>query len=516
MDLFRRIIGKRYNRLENERPEDIPPFSTIKAPQQIAVYFEFVFHPNKDVAIDCATNIHRALDHQQHFEHNRFYNAFRNLPIEVQDFSHFEQLDQDLREAQLCIASMNGSGFIREKAVCLMEQSVSGLTFPFLLARTADWVVSVRKPATQIIRKSLGQQNKKLIIKDHRQIEWLLTVDRIDLSLLYADLLEHVFSNENTTHILNELSSYSDANRFFIIKTLIARGNKTTELFARVLKDKNSTIRFLGIRAFIDSIQPEMHRTLLKDKNAQIRLYMINQISEPEIDLFLPEIQGLIHDDSKSIRTLSRGLLIKKGITAFDVLYNEQLQRQAHPGSIIGLAEIGSVNAVNQIIPFLKANQPKRRASALYALSLLDFDQAKKEAFHHLNDPSNSVKRTASKIILRKRLSSDLAILRHTFQLGNIETKSFCLALFSHYGGWSTAGDFLKGILLDDQEIRRRSSAFLAQWFLYSTRLGVQLSDADRAYVRAVYDDPRFKTIELARNIRKIMSEIPFVFGFDA
>ncbi|MEM9676021.1 MAG: hypothetical protein AAF992_25750, partial [Bacteroidota bacterium] len=252
---------------------------------------------------------------------------------------------------------------------------------------------------------------------------------------------------------------------------------------------------------------------LLSDKSQKVRHYAILMIPESQLYQFRNELDSLLFDDSASIRSISRSLLSKIGDLNYSNRYRQQIDVNPKPGSIIGLSEVGDKTDLNILIVCLKSDLPKIRAAGLYAISNLDYNRAKEHAFILLNDLSNTVKKACVNIIPREKSSNDLVTLRSIYDQGTNEAKRFTLKIISSYGGWSIAGDFLKGVEEADEKIQQIAFALLSKWYNYTIRLGTEQKENDRNYVLGVYENLNFDELELPKNIRKIIENIPFIFG---
>ncbi len=274
-------------------------------------------------------------------------------------------------------------------------------------------------------------------------------------------------------------------------------------------------IRLLAIKniEFIDN--PDLTKRLLKDRSQKIRQYAINKIPQTQINVFKEELRQLLFDSSSGIRAAARLNLDKVEENDFLEIYKKHAITKPGVGCIIGLAEVGTKNDIEIIERFLESKSVKIRAACLFSISLLDYTQAKKLAFDLLNDDSNTVKKTCCTIIEKKISKSDIEKLRSIYDLGRNDTKRFALKTISKYGGWSIAGDFLKGVLQSDNKVRETSCALLSGWHKYSIRLGTTQRPEDKQYVMNIYNTGDFNKIKLPPDIDRIVKEIPFVFSAD-
>jgi len=490
-----------------------PDFDSIRDFGQIQSIFEWVFNTDTEVATSCAQTIHRLLTKQTTFKNKTLYNSLRHIYLREEDLEKFDKFEVTLKLSLLNIASMNSSGYIREKALDGLLANSNQFTFPYIIFRLSDWVPRIKSKAEKAIKDIIRKEEPEFLIKNHGLIDWLLKIERSDLSYIHNDIIQFIFSDSNIERIVKSIDKYSDGDRFFIFRNLIQKGKLQSSVYETILSDKNHLIRLLAIRniEFIDN--PELTKRLLNDRSQKIRFYAINKISRSQIDKFKSEVYQLLFDMSSGIRAEARLILTKIEKYNFPQIYKEELIKKPDVGCIIGLAEVGNKNDIEIIKEFLKSKSVKLRAASLFAISLLDYDFAKKLAIELLNDSSNIVKKTCCTIIQKEISAGDIEELRIIYDSGQNETKRFILKIIGKYGGWSIAGDFLQGIMEPDSKVRETSFALLHRWYRYSTRLGITQQTDDKQYVMNIYNMGHFDEIKLPTDIDRIIKEIPFIFS---
>jgi hypothetical protein len=108
--------------------------------------------------------------------------------------------------------------------------------------------------------------------------------------------------------------------------------------------------------------------------------------------------------------------------------------------------------------------------------------------------------------------SADLLRLRSIYDQGTSETKRYVLKILGNYSGWDLAGDFLKGVMEDDEKIRHTAFALLRGWYNYSINLSREMNDTEINYVMKIYREMDIESLELPDETKKILNEIPFIF----
>jgi hypothetical protein len=490
-----------------------PDFDSIHDFGQIPSIFEWVFNPDIEVATKCARTIQRLLTKQTTFKNKTLYNSLRHIYLKTEDLRKFDKFEEPLKLSLLNIASMNSSGYVREEALNQLLVNSNQFTFPFILFRLGDWVPVIKSKAEKTIKDVIQREEPEFLIRNHGLIDWLLKIERSDLRHIHNDITQFIFSDNNIERIIKSIGKYSDGDRFFILKNLIQKDKLKTSVLEEILSDKNHLIRLLAIRNIEFVNNPELTRRLLKDRSQKIRQFAVNKIPQIKIGEFRTEIYNLLFDASSGIRAAARLILMKIEKIDFFQIYRHQLSSKPNVGCIIGLAEVGNKSDIEIIATFLKSRSVKLRAASLFAISVLDYGHAKNLALELLNDLSNTVKKTCCTIIQKEISAADIERLRIIYDSGQSETKRFTLKIIGKYGGWSIAGDFLKGIMEPDDKLRETSFALLNSWHKYSVALGTAQRPEDKEYVMNSYNIPLLNKVKLPPDIDRIVKEIPFIFG---
>lgn len=510
MRIFNKMFGQ--SKTGSSSDADEPDFASMTQISQIASCFEWIFQPDTQIAKESAETICKLLNSQSSFKNKSLYNSLKYIHLKPKDLIQFCKYETHIQNSLFCIASMNSNGYVREEALTFLIKSPTQKTFPFILFRLADWVPTIRRTAEFGIRQLIQQKEPFFLIRHHKIIDWLLKVERADLQGIHQEITEFIFGDSNIEHLLDNNKNYEDGDRFFIFKNLIARNKLDREIFEKILTDKNYLIRLLAVRNMNLIDQPDILKRLLRDRNQKIRNYAIHKIPEFQLEQFQTELNHLLFDNSASIRAISRRLLSIFSSLEYKSIYRNEVRKNPKPGSIIGLSEIGSNEDLKVLMDFISADLANQRAAGLIAISNLNYEKAKEHAFKMLNDSSHWVKKSCFKILSKEQSKDDLTKLRSIYNQGSSATKRFTLKIINQYGGWDIAGDFLKGIYEKDPKIKAKSFAYLNGWYHYSRRLGTEQKETDRDYVMKIYNNMNFEALDIPRDIKKIVDEIPFIF----
>ncbi|GAA0894080.1 hypothetical protein GCM10009122_37600 [Fulvivirga kasyanovii] len=499
------------NPFKSNKPS--PDFNITK-PSQVAGIFNWVLNENEEVARRAAATVHRVLKAETSFKRKGLYNSFKYINLQPDDLQLFERFESHIALSLYAIASMNGNGYVREAAVQKLSSIPESSTFPFILFRLGDWVPAVRAQAENSVRKLIEEAKPSFFIEHHKIIDWLIHVERVDLGAIHEEISQFLFSAKNINELLQTIDEYPEGSRYYLFKNLVNRQLLTPSIVELILNDSSYLIRLLAVKNSDIMDNPALVKKLLSDKNQKIRIYAINSIQIGQEQLYKKALYHSIFDSSFLVRSKARDLISRMEEVNFYKLYQDRINQQPSIGAIIGLAETGSKADIPKLEMFMLSETSKYRSASLFALSILDFDTAKSKAFELLEDSSNMVKKMCANIITSSRSARDLPRLRPIFDSGDHDTKRYVLKIISQYGGWSVAGDFLKGIQEPNEMLKYMAYACLKSWYVYSMRLATTMNESDKQYVLDVYNQIDVESLELPHDIYGIVGRVPFIFDF--
>jgi len=507
MSIFKNIFGKK-KESEQTNPSKprfyAPDFDKYDEFGQIVTIFDYVLNPDFSIANKAAQTVHRLFNSVQVFKNKQLYETFRYLRINKSDIKKFNQFDKELEITLLCIASMNGNGYSREEALKRLIELQTQRTIPFILFRLADWVAPIRKKAEKAITRFLVEENTIYFIQNHKLINWLLHVERTDLSELYKQIVNSVISKRLISEQLKELS---EGDRFFYYKSFAKTGLIDSELLNQMLTDKYYLIRILLIKHLdkVDDLKTVLAK-LLSDKSQKVRQGAVNLIANQNLNEYETIIKTLVFDSSTSVRVEARRLLSKIRDCDFKRLYQESLSdQQLIVGSILGLSEVSDKNEIPFLQNYLESDRAKIRTASLIGIYNLDSNIGIEKAYQILETENPvSTRRAAENILVKQGI--DFKRLRKLYDLTDTIGKKIILRLFNRFSGWSVAGDFLKALTDSDKKVQLMGWVFLESWNNYTIRLATRQSQEDKDYVLSWYKRTNKMGI-------KVPGNIPFIFG---
>lgn len=506
MNILRNIFKKRSESgfvNQSQQKRYVPNFDNMTEFGDINSAFEYVFNADMNIAQKAAETVHRLFNNIKTLRNKELYENFKYLKIDKSDIDNFERFPKEIKVSLLCVATLNGNGYSREKALDKLTGIKSEKIFPFVLFRLADWVQPIREKAKNIIEEYLTEDNTVFLIQNHKLINWLLSLYRKDLSSLYNKIITSI---TNKRIKKKELLRLNDGERFFYYKLLANNEKFDRELTNQLLNDRYYLVRLLLIENLKQTEEPkEILFSLLSDKSQKIRQRAINFVSQLNFKDYQSVLELLIYDTSTYVRFESRKLLSQIGIWNFNEIYKESITRSENlVGSILGLSEVGNRNDIPVILEFLNSDNVKVKTASLLGVFNLDKDIATEKSYEILSGihPANTKK--AAEFILTKQ-GVDISRLRKIYDSADLTSKKIILKLINIFSDWSSAGDFIKAMTEDNDNLKHVATVFLESWKRYTMKLYKKQTQEEKDYVLMWYEIAKTKGIN-------ITDEIPFIF----
>jgi hypothetical protein len=507
MGIFDKIFKKGRNngqKSQHKPGHHIPDFDKYDDFGQIVQLFDYVLYSDLVVANKAAETIHRLFGTICLFKSNQPYRIFRFLEIDQAAIQRFNRFDFETKVTLLCIASMNGNGYSREAALEKLDKIGTQRVIPFILFRLADWVIPVRNKAEAIVKSLIAEENILYFIQNHTLINWLIQVERTDLSGLFNGIANLITSKPLKP---DDYEKLSDSERFFYCMSFAREGKLNNALVYQMLNDKYYLIRIIVVKN-LDKVPDisDVLTKLLSDKSQKVRQGAINHIYNQNLEADEELLKGLIFEKSSTVRYVSRKLLDKIGKHDFKTLYQAKIKENSQLiGSILGLAETGGKSDIEIIRPFLASEKAKVKSAALSAIYKLDNELATEIAYQIIasNNPG-STKNFAGQILSKQGIDYDM--LRKIYDTTDIAGKKVILRLFAKFGGWTVAGDFFKALTENDETLTPLAKKFIEQWNFYTIGLATKQKTADKEYVLMWYNKAKGMGLHVPDNI-------PFIFG---
>lgn len=428
-----------------------------------------------------------------------YYDTLKHCSISKSDIDFYEaNFPMDQYVELLVISSLNGSGYVREKAVKKLSQVDSPRAIQFLIYRLADWVLPVRQAALNGIDNFKTKNYIDSLIENLPIFEWLHKVERTDLSGVYKDIVEFIAS-KNRAYVIDNFKKYPDKLRILLARHISSSLRDNSQELKLLLTDKHFLIRNLVISHFDKLGQTEIEQ-LLNDKSANVRLQTLYSLKDQ--NGFETTAEKFLADNSATIRHFARFTLKQSNID-FAIFYIDNLQENKQViGSLSGLAETEGKHYSETVKSYLKDKKIRVKKTAFLALCKLDEESAYDFAFANLDSqylgPRNEIIEFLSHIPRQEVLTK----ARSIYETGNYDLKKSMLKFFNKVGGWTAIPDLMIGTIDENENIRQLAFGYLQIWRARAVRLfsTPKQGEIDRAkqifnFVNETHEDKQyFKT----------------------
>lgn len=390
-----------------------------------------------------------------------FYDTLKHCDISKSDIDFYSQnFPPQVCLTLYSIATLNSSGYVREKAVKKLADTNNEKAIPFIVYRLADWVQAVRETALKSIENFKKTEFINALVDNLTIFEWLQKVERTDLSLVHSDIMNFVVV-KNIQFVIDNFKSFSDRTRIVIAKQISNSTSIGLDELTILLNDKHFLIRNFALSHFSKLTQTEIDN-LLADKSARVRLQTLYNLKSRED--FSKIVFPFLSDKAASIRDFARYSL-KNTVSDFPIIYNDNLKNKLNIiGSLSGLAETNGKNFVESIVPYLSDKKIKVRKTAFLALKQLNNDKAYDFALQNLDSEHIAIRNIIIEYFSNTATVEVLQKARATYLNGQFELKKSMLKLFSKVGKWTTIPDIMIGTIDENENIRQLSLGYLQQW----------------------------------------------------
>ncbi|THU38145.1 hypothetical protein FAM09_15795 [Niastella caeni] len=395
----------------------------------------------------------------------------------------------------LRIASVNKSGFVREKAVREIIKTRDIESLKFILFRLGDWVEPVRHTATGALRSFMKPEYISDFLNEISTIEWLLIVERVDLRVIQREIIEFMLSQEFSEDFFNQINILNNRARYWIFRNLLQKNHDpvyATYIY-RFIQDKNFLIRLEILKqlaSFDESVQRQIIKNYLQDQSPAVRvsaLYASKKFA-PEFD---DTIVTMLSDNSISVRDLCRRLLQSKGFD-FAGVYRDRISKMEYlEGSFMGLSEMARETDLELFEQHIYSNKAKIVVASLAAINKIDQQKAASYSFDLLAHSNNKVRNLAIEIVSKNFDRSALQRVREIYANGEKELKELLLRLFDKVGSWVAVYNFLLAVTDKNEDIQKLGWRCLEKWKAKTVRL---FTSPPREEVERV--NQQFKEIE--------------------
>jgi HEAT repeat protein len=435
-------------------------------PSLIYSLIEFLKDDNKEIRETTSktiTHLFKKIDSKK-----GYHDTLKHCEISKSDIDFYEtNFPKEQFVELLAISSLNGSGYVREKAVKKLSEVDSPRAIQFLIYRLADWVLPVRQAAQKEIDNYKTTIYIDSLIENLPIFEWLQKVERTDLSGIYQDIIGFIAST-NRTYVIDNFNKYPDKLRILLARHISSSLRENSQELNLFLTDNHFLIRNLAISHFDQLRQTEIEQ-LLNDKSANVRLQTLYCLKNQ--NGFEATAKNFIADNSATIRHFARFTLKQSNID-FAKFYNNNLEEKKQViGSLSGLAETEAKQYSVTVKSYLKDKKIKVKKIAFLALSKLDEESAYDFAFTNLDSQYLGLRTVIIEFLSYIPRQEVLTKARNIWETGNYDLKQSMLKLFNKIGSWTAIPDLMIGTIDENENIRQLAFGYLQIWRARAVRL---------------------------------------------
>lgn len=444
---------------------------------------------------------------------NDYSESLKYLDIEKSDLDFYKvDFDESTYVQLLGIASLNGSGYVREKAVEELARLKNTEGLKFILLRLGDWVSVVRSKAIAAILSFLEITYIDDLLKQLPTVEWLLKVKRIDLGDIHNQIIQFILAQEFSEEFYLKIKQLDDRTRFHFYKYFLNNKPPNAEQLNRLVEERNPLVRLELIKhlsSFDTVIQKQVIGRFLQDRSARIRLealYLSKRFS-PDFD---SQIFLLLSDRSTSIRELCRRLLEDKGID-FAAIYRQRIsQKMFLSGSLLGLSETGTSADLPIFENYISGEKSKLVIACLIAINHFNDEKAKHYSLVLLVHPIKKVRDSAVEILAKGIDNETLKKVRLIYEKSDIDIKKTILKLYNIIGGWNIVGDLLLALYDKNISIQNLGWQLLERWRLNSTRLFITPSKIELERANMIYNSLNVDNLQMTQRRANFFRDLKF------
>ena len=442
---------------------------------------------------------------------NKVYDIVKYTKVEFEAIDSLLKFPGDKAIHLLGIASLNSSGYIREKAIRNFLKVSSSSAIPYILLRLNDWVSPVRSIAEYTLKYFLSLNNVDAFIEHSYLIAKLQNNLRVE-KIATTRIINWLKDDSVKDKIKNGLGHPQIKTCLFCYKLLSNRILVDEDIVNSALKDKSFEIRMWlveTLKATSSDKTIQVVSKLIDDKSAKVVTAVLRNFEEIVCIELNDVIVKLVTDNRSSVRDEARFIAKKHSlIQDFPEYYRKQLSKNPTPGAIVGLGETGCRTDFTLVSSFSKSNNTKIKSAAITAMWYLSKDEAINYVLKELDSEIPRIKKTARKIILSSRMPHVVYELKTYMESDKLDIKLFALTAICKYGGWHALEAILFAITFWMSPEKDKAKSLLDNWLIKSASLYNRPESTTYSNITGLF--------ELVKNKRliseKSINELSFIF----
>jgi hypothetical protein len=376
------------------------------------------------------------------------------------------------RVTALGIASLHGSGWVRERAVRLLADSDDALAPAFLLLRANDWVDPVRQAAIESLERRLADRGVDELVPHLELVFRLTDVRRNDLRGLTARVEQELASPEAAASLQRACGEgTARARRRCLDLALRARTFDVRFTLLASLDDRDRSTRVAAAHAAGSVFAGEELRALLR----RLRTSRVSALRRAALEVAAERVQselrdlaeGLLLDADAAVRAAARRHLRTTAAppdaaSRYRTALAQRPERLA--AAILGLGETGAPADAALVEVHLLDDRARVRSAAVSALGSLAAADHRSDFIALIADPSPRVARAACDVLLRLP-AVELSLLVEAAVRGEHPSQRRCgVDLVVRHDHWAAGLAWLRIAREGEEEIAARAKNALERW----------------------------------------------------
>ncbi len=458
-----------------DKIEAISKYRSFADTSDIKYVYPLIFSKNRELAIIAADTVAEIMRKVQDRHWNTVYDEVKYTKIDLGDMDIILNYPRNTSIHLLGIASLNCNGFVREKALRLINDSGNSCSIPYIILRLSDWVPSVRILAEQMIEKTLTRDYIDIFIDNFYLINKLQNVIRVDLLKIRQRIVDFLKNYSFRNIIMSRLKHSQVKVRLFCYSLLTERISYDEDIINCALKDKSFEVRIWLVNA-IKTVEYDKRiiviRKLLNDKSAKVIIAILRNYEEIVCREYRERLKELVIDQHVSVRDEARFITKKHSlIEDFREFYKQQLDINTVYGALMGLGETGEKGDFEYIRDYFNSEEPKIKLASMTAMWYLSKDEGISYVLKSLDSDIPKIKKTAKKIVINSKMPIVLYEMKEKLKSNNTEIRLLALDVIWGYGGWNALEGILFAISKWQSPEIAKAISLLGRWLIRATSL---------------------------------------------
>lgn len=396
----------------------------------------------------------------------------------------------DSRFTLLALASFHGVGFVRERAIDLLDAETSGAELPFLLVRLNDWVNPVQRRAFRAVRARIRDDYAPHFARWLELLFRMREARRNQLSDIVQCALTLLTSAIGRPHLEALFDAQGRRLRKCAFQLAAERfsGADRRAVLHTALRDRDLGTRLWAARLALESgfLFDEMEI----DPCGAIRVGWLRARVERDDMAAIPLLRRALFDAAASVRASARFHLSRlQPESRVAELYRAALDRPDDVAvlaiAISGLAEVGTRDDA-ALISFLTSSASVRVAkAAIRACARLARQECTREIIEALNDPRVGVSRAARIALVGTPLAPTL-LVDLVREAPHTHTRLNALWLSEKLGRWDGLVALLHAFQNERDDVRHAAHVAIERWLSLVSRSAYLPAPLDRRHLELI------------------------------